>query len=303
MITLKEDKKFVKVETWTDVTEIAGYHEKLDSSDYKLKEIIGRYVFPHPVQCGLMNCRQPHNSGYIVRTTKDGIVTNIGKDCGKTIFGVEFKQLSRSFDMAVTEQSHRETIADFLFFADEYKKNIETLRQGSQGADAIHSKLKSLTHKNRGCPDVVVSKLNQMIRSRNPDIVIEKELSEKEILDNEAIEGRTLPRPQYREEKIATLKGFSALYPENDLRKRLIVGIWDNLNSLTNSGISLFSHNDLKYWANWCSSYEKEFDDICSIVRQGSSLISTTEISKLTVLINSHSERKLLNQFLKSIKQ
>lgn len=300
MITLSKDKKFVKVNSWTEVTEINGFHEKLNSNDHKLKEIIGRYIFPHDVYCGLMNCRQPHRKGYIVHT-EDGVVTNIGRDCGKTFFGVEFKELSRRFDRAVTEQNHRDAIGDFMFFTDVYMKNIESLRQGSQGADCLHAKLKSLTHKNRGCPDVIVKKINQMVRARNPDIYIEKELAEAEVRELEVIQNRSLPRPQYKEEKIGVLNGFSALYPENDLRERIILNLKDNLGHLMSVDIDSISYKDLKYWANWCSSFDKEFDDAYHIVRNGVNLISINNLSKLDIFIYSYEDQKMFSQLMKEL--
>jgi hypothetical protein len=57
MITLKTGRDFVQVESWAA---LPGFVPNLDRIHHKLKEICGRYYFPHTINCGLSDCHSPH---------------------------------------------------------------------------------------------------------------------------------------------------------------------------------------------------------------------------------------------------
>jgi hypothetical protein len=97
MITLNSERELISVEAWADIEARPGFVKDLNPAEHTLHAIIGRYLFKNRIQCGLSDCRTPHGKGYIV-VTKDGGETNIGKDCGRTYFGVDFEQLARKFD-------------------------------------------------------------------------------------------------------------------------------------------------------------------------------------------------------------
>src|SRR5580704_1957839 len=98
MITINTDKGLFRIQTWADVSTRPGFTPNLDPVAFPLKAIIGRYVFGDQVRCGLKNCHTMHNRGYIV-TAASGQETNIGKDCGKTYFSVDFEHVKRQFDL------------------------------------------------------------------------------------------------------------------------------------------------------------------------------------------------------------
>jgi hypothetical protein len=49
MITLKIERGFVQVESWDEVTGLPGFVKNLNRSQHKLKDIVGRYIFPHTI--------------------------------------------------------------------------------------------------------------------------------------------------------------------------------------------------------------------------------------------------------------
>ncbi len=93
----------------------------MNSSEHQLEAIIGRYSFLDKIKCGLSNCHTPHGRGYIV-TTKAGLQTNIGKDCGKTYFGVDFETLPKKFDRDMTAAESRS-------YAPQHPDMVKTRRQ------------------------------------------------------------------------------------------------------------------------------------------------------------------------------
>jgi hypothetical protein len=97
MITLKTERGFVQVEKWEEVTCLPGFVPNLNRSQHKIKDIVGRYIFPHTINCGLSDCHSAHKKGYVV-STESGELTNIGWICGSEYFGEGFDTLSRQFE-------------------------------------------------------------------------------------------------------------------------------------------------------------------------------------------------------------
>lgn len=127
MITLSTEKGLTKVDDWDSIIARAGFIVSLNPLEHELKSILGRYVFQEKVPCGLSNCKTPHNRGYIV-VTKDGRETNIGKDCGKNYFGVDFQVMANKFERDITEQDNREALWTFTLKLDELEQRISALR-------------------------------------------------------------------------------------------------------------------------------------------------------------------------------
>lgn len=57
-----------------------------------------------------------------------------------------------------------------------------------------------------------------MIKTRSAAITRDRVATEEEAEEQEAIAGRSIPRPAYVEESVGQLDGIAALYPENDIR-------------------------------------------------------------------------------------
>ena len=191
MITINSNTGPVRVDSWEEIQERANFMTDLDPKEHELKEIIGRYVFPEKVRCGLSNCHAPHERGYIV-VTKSGKETNIGKDCGKNYFGVDFQTLSSGFDRMIVEHENRSTLWNFSFKLDEYEQRIAEIRGGDKGANWVNKKVRPLLTPNAGCPVEIVRQLSGMIKTGNTKVATQREASKEEVEKIEALEGRTL---------------------------------------------------------------------------------------------------------------
>lgn len=255
MITLNSERGLVQIEDWADIESRPGFVKNLDPSAHRLKAIIGRYVFPEKIRCGLSNCHTPHAKGYIV-VTEDGHETNIGKDCGKTYFGVDFEVLSRQFDEDLTAAQNRETLATFGFQLDEFEARIKELRAAECGADWVYKNTRALLSAGRGCPEEVVRRIERMIRSRNPEVTVERLATEEEVQEIEARERRTVRRPHYTVEPIGHISGLESLYPENDLRELLVMDLQTRTGEFRELSISTLTHAELRRWTKWITSVE-----------------------------------------------
>jgi len=280
MITLNTERGFEQVESWEDILQLPGFKVDLNPEMKQLKEIVGRYVFLEKVACGLSTCKQPHGRGYIV-TTKTGEITNIGNVCGKTHFGVTFDEYSKVFTQALTDHQNREAIASFLFQLDGCIKEIEHLRSGERGADWVYRTTRALVEKNHGCPDVLVSEITKMVRSRSGEIRRVRIASEDEAQQLEVIAGRSLPRPHYIEETLGALKGIECLYHEYNIREIVILDLEPNLATLADFDVDTAPSTELRHWAKWCQEIDHKLQRVRAGVLAGQVLLGRENLAQL----------------------
>jgi len=298
LITLNTDKGLIKVESWKDIESRPGFIKDLNPKDKKLDAIIGRYIFKDKIRCGLSNCHTPHAKGYIV-STKDGYETNIGKDCGKTYFGVDFEALSKKFDRDVTESENREKLWNFSFQIEELEEKLNDLRTVSKGANWIHKNIQPLISRNRGCPDGVVSRLLNMVKTRNNLLTKQRIATKQEIEDLEAIENRKIERPHYIDEPIAEISGLEALYPENDLREYLVKELESNIRVFKGKDIDQMSFEELRRWAKWISTVESTVENAISIMELGNRLLAEENLKPFLEVLEGKDEIKLFRKYIR----
>lgn len=284
MITLNGERGFEDVESWEEILQLPGFTIDLDPGKEELKEIIGRYIFRDKIACGLTACHQPHGRGYIV-TTKSGRVTNIGNICGKNHFGVKFDEFSKVFVQALTDHQNRQTIASFLFQLDRYIEEISTLRGEEKGADWVYRTSRALAERNHGCPDILVSEIGKMIRARDGAIRVPRVATEEETKEMEAMASRSLPRPQYVEEKKGNLRGIECLYHENNIREILVLDVERQLARLAEFDVDAATSNELRFWAKWCQELEGKLERVRESVKAGRALLSRENLVQLFEVI------------------
>jgi hypothetical protein len=284
MITLNSDKGLTVIERWDEIESRPGFLKNLDPNRHKLKSIIGRYVFIEKIRCGLSDCHTPHAKGYIV-VTEDGHETNIGKDCGKTYFGVSFEVLSRGFDRDVKAFENRETLTNFSFHIDELETRLTRIRGGSHGADWVYRNSRPLVTPARGCPQDVIQRITSMIRSRNPNVSMPRLATDAEVQAIEEVEGRTVTRPHFIDEVIGRIAGMEALYPENDLREILVLDLESRLNEFRQVSISDLTYEELRRWVKWCNSVEGTLERAVQSVAAGRALLDPQNLEVLGDLL------------------
>jgi len=300
LITINTDKGLVKVEDWEDILTRPGFDSNLNPRQSELETIIGRYIFGDKVNCGLSSCHTPHTKGYLV-ATKDGRETNIGKDCGKKYFGVDFETLSRKFDRDVTESDNRESLWGFHFQLEELENKISFLREGKHGANEVYKKSQLLVKVNGGCPKPISQKVSELVRSKNNLITVPRIATAQEVEDIEAIENRKIEGPHYIDEPIAQLDGLEVLYKENDLRQILIMNISQNLNAFKKLDIDQLSYKELQHWAKWKGTIDVEVDRAEYAISRGVKLLSKDNLQKLFNIPLEKEEKVLFKDFLKRV--
>lgn len=297
MITLNNERGFVKVEDWQEIEELPGFTDHLDHNKHELKDIIGRYIFKDFIKCGLASCHKAHGKGYIV-STKSGPVTNIGHYCGKNHFKIEFEQLSKAFEKDVQMHNYRENIGIFLVRSDYYWDEIRKIRNGSGGADSMYKTSKYLLSMSSACPEEAVSVFLSMVKRRDSNIIKSRVATEQEANDIEELQNKKLPRPYYVEERVGELQGLAFLYPENNLRDLLVVDLEQGFKAIIDLDVDNGQFKDLKNWSEWCLSVEAKIERARQVVLLGVRLLNKANLEKIKELIEGPSKKKEYQKFL-----
>lgn len=300
MITLNTEKGLIKIETWEDITSRPGYMDNLDPRDKKLKSIIGNYRFKDKIRCGLSNCHTPHAKGYIA-TTEDGYETNIGQDCGKKYFGVDFETLSRKFDRDVKDKDNRDLLWSFRSQLTTVNDRIDVIRK-EQGGDWVYKGISALTTLNKGCPESVIVQIKAMAKARS-GVLTKPRLATNEEIDNlEAIQGKRVERPYYIDEKFAELSGIEALYPENDLRNLLALELTNKIKSFQSVDIDQMTAKELSTWAKWATNVEVTLNKAEVVIGIGKRLLKVDNLKLLLAVLDQKKDASEFAAFLSKLK-
>jgi hypothetical protein len=155
---------------------------------------------------------------------ESGAETNIGKDCGKRYFGIEFKDLARTFDRDLEMAKRRETLTSLAARLDGISHRAAEMRKAQHGADWVHRYVSRLTNSAR-CE--AAKAVSAMVRARRNEIFTERPATRAEADVLRVSTGR--PGPNFIKEVHGQLDGFGALYPENDLRQVLVIDLEEEI--------------------------------------------------------------------------
>lgn len=300
MITINIDQGFVNVESWGDVESLPGFVPDLNPIAHKLEAIIGRYLLKEKIKCGLSNCHTLHGKGYIVKT-KEGSITNIGKDCGKAYFGVDFEDLSKKFERDFTEKENRERLCSFSFQIEELERTVDDLRTKERGANWVYMKTRPLVTVGSGCPEIIIRRISAMIKSGTNILTIPRVATLKETEEADVAHNKRVQRPHYVEEPIAELIGIQALQAENDLKRLLVLDLLENIQVFKGKDIDSLTYDELRHWTKWVSTVEHTLDKAKMSVVLGNSLLTQHNLEPFSQILTVSEDKKLFRSYLKEL--
>lgn len=302
MITLNSEQGLTTVESWEDIESRPGFVTDLNPSDHKLDSIIGRYMFKDKIRCGLSNCHTPHAKGYIA-ATKDGLSTNIGKDCGKRYFGVDFETMAKKFDRDITEVENRSRLCGFSLKVEEIERVLSDLRQKPRGADWVYKKTRPLVLVGKGCPEEVVRRISAMLKNGTNTLTSEREATSSEIDALEAMQRRKLQRPYVISESVADISGLQALYPGNDLKALLVLDLEANLREFKEKDIDSLTYDELRRWAKWTDSVDSTMERAANAVLLGGDLLTQPNLEPFSRVLMKHEDNSLFRSYLRGLRE
>lgn len=190
--------------------------------------------------------------------TKSGLETNIGKDCGKKHFGVDFNDMSHQFERDVTEKENREALWSFHFKLDEVLQAIDGIRRAERGADWVHRRSRPLVELNKGCPEPIVRCIGDMLKTGNSIVSVPRRATNEEADAEEARTGRRVQQPYYIDEPVGQISNLDVLDRENDLREILILDLEMKCKELPDQDIDTMTYEQLSRWVKWVGTVHEE---------------------------------------------
>ncbi len=301
MIKIRGEKGFVTIEDWSDVLDRPRFIGELDPTEKKLADVIGCYIFPDSIRCGLSNCHTPHRRGFLV-VTEDGLETNIGKNCGETHFGIDFKTMSRNMSYAVTRQQRKDTVFDYQFRASDILDRIEELRERPRGADWTHRKLAELKSRTSGWPDIVIATVSQLQRTRTGSITKTRAATKREF-ETAVASGASIDEAKLIVESSAEISGISALYQENDLRYLIVTNAESPLRKLEKLDIEYFSDSELSNWVKIVTDIDRTLDRAEESISSAHLLLEPSNLLQFKLLLENPTDISAFTKKLNSHKQ
>lgn len=301
MITLNTEKGLVRIESWEDVLSRPGFTVDVDPNSVELKEIIGSYKFKDFIKCGLSTCHQPHGRGYLV-VTKDGQETNIGKDCGKTHFSVDFEGMRRAYDREITNKERRERLTALKHQIPAISQHIEELKKSEYGANWVHKNVKALLEPGKGLPREVLARIAALRRSRDGSLTVQR-LATKEERDLAEASGqkRAGDPEMYVEERAGFIKGVPALYEENDLRSIVVEKIEAGVERLAAADIDQLGDRQLADLNKWATELEPAIKKAEEAVGVGRQLLTRENLSQLSQFITEKEANSDYSSFISQL--
>jgi len=296
MITLNTDKGLERLESWEDVLSRPGFVGDLDPRSVKLDRIIGSYALFPFLPCGLSSCHTSHGKGYLV-TTSDGRVTNIGKDCGRKYFEVQFERMAKAFDRDLRSKERRETLVALQHRIPDIEQRIAALLDGPDGARWVNREIIRLTDPMKGMSQVIVALLAGLVRRRSGVLTRSRVATEGELEHLRATGQRIYPGDNYVEETVGQLDGISALYRENNVR-RLLVHEMANVAVVKELDVETAKEKTLRDLAKWSESIEPNFAKAAEVIAAGRRLLTKDNLRQLVPLVSGKEDRRVLNAYL-----
>lgn len=290
MITIKIDRGWENPKTWDAVESLPGYVKDVDPSTAKLNSVIGKYREPEFRVCGLSNCHTKHYRGYLATTT-DGRITNIGVDCGKKHFGVDFETMSRQLDRDWQNQERRETLTAGLNKVEGWQKKCEFLLNSEHSASWLYKQYRLINSADGGLPKRVINILRDMMKKGTNVLIIEREATqrEKEI----AVEmGQQIPIAI--SDEVGLVKGLSGLNRIDELRDILAKDLEPNLNAFATINVEDMKEQDLRYWSKWCGEVESKLNTAAAIIEDATQFFSRENILQLGEVVDGRDDEKVV---------
>ena len=293
MIFLKSgDRELVRVANWDEIEQLPGFTVGVDPTEHKLSQIIGSYAFQDRHPCGLKTCRQPHGNGYVA-TTVAGLVTNLGKDCGKTHFGLDWTVERKRFDAEVSNQINKEQLRLFAAQLPAIETRIENLRSGDRSVNWIHTNVTALKNPSK-VSSSVVSLISDLVRRSSPTITRPRLKSDDEM----QLEPGSA---RYVDESVAVLRGFEVLLPVNDLRTLVAVQLTEKKKEFCQLTIDLLSASELKKWSIWSGTVEQSLSTAEKTMEAGRAFFTKDNLRPLCEEISIGKDKEQFLGYLKNL--
>ncbi|KZQ26682.1 hypothetical protein [Enterobacter roggenkampii] len=273
MIFLRTENGSEKVDDWELITSRPNFVAKIAKGDHQFEEIIGYYKFKEEIHCGLTGCNQPHQMGYIVKTSR-GIETNIGNKCGKNEFGVEFGENVLSFNKFMEIETNREIISTAKDKCDAWKKNIEALRSVKPTIDYLSFAIEKSKNSNfsgrLGAAEIRLLEKNQSGFMTLSEVETDKKTRTILFAMNKHMRDSGEATSEYDMGKVSFTH---VLLPENNLRN-LFVSISEDIKKIRTIDLSTAPSPEIAETARIAATIEERIKQLKNLKHQAGKFLT-----------------------------
>lgn len=273
MIFLRTENGSEKVDDWELITSRPNFVAKIAKGDHQFEEIIGYYKFKEEIHCGLTGCNQPHQMGYIVKTSR-GIETNIGNKCGKNEFGVEFGENVLSFNKFMEIETNREIISTAKDKCDAWKKNIEALRSVKPTIDYLSFAIEKSKNSNfsgrLGAAEIRLLEKNQSGFVTLSEVETDKKTRTILFAMNKHMRDSGEATSEYDMGKVSFTH---VLLPENNLRN-LFVSISEDIKKIRTIDLSTSPSPEIAETARIAATIEERIKQLKNLKHQAGKFLT-----------------------------
>ncbi len=290
MIALNTNKGIIEISSWQDIIDRPHFRSNINPTSVDLKEIIGSYQFPEDVPCGLTTCHQPHKRGYIV-VTKDGLETNIGKDCGKSYFSVDFIEMKTRFDRDVKTSLQRENIRKEKDIAPQRLQFVDNLRKQPKGADWLYSRIEKL--RNRSViGEAAANEIRKMLKERRKELlssrIATKEERERDFAMDPSLKNKFRGEPYYITVIEGSINNLEAMSKDNDLKDILIRDVTQTLKQLIDCDVDNLKSRELAQLSKNANSIQAKINIAQEIIPTAQKLLTFENLEPLAFWVEKH---------------
>lgn len=199
----------------------------------------------------------------------------IGHDCGKNIFGVDFKTLENKFNRDTNAQRYREKIKEGQNILDQYIETIENLKKGERRGEWCYEKMNWYITK--GFQNSTLEALQRKAKLKDNRVFRLQELDAREI----ELARETGRKETYEKIQIATLFGISAVLDYKKLKKLLNVNLGDEVDKFKSLDADTLNYIELQFWHNWVNRLDNRIQKVEMIITDCLRFISNSNIETI----------------------
>ncbi len=284
-------QEFPEINSPQDIWARPNYRANIDPSKVHLTGIVGPYTFPEKVQCGLADCHQHHNSGWLVETDA-GIETNIGWICGQAAFGVAFTHKKRQYREAERVYRSRRTLRGLLAQANTITEQLRALQQQEHGGRWLTTSLQAFK---RLYPAWLVEALRHRAVKGEYAVHRDRPRSKEELeIARAASPGTPEERLRYIQEQSGVLVGLSIFSkPVSDWSA---YGLPKKLTELKEIDLERLGVRQLSAWAKWAGEVDTALRDFQALVEDGRKFFRGENLALLIDLANRPEDRQQVSR-------
>lgn len=269
------------IRTLQDIISIPGYRERVDPEREPLKRIVKHYHLHHETPCGLSNCRQGHNDGYIVELESGGY-TNVGHICARR-FGDKFFAEERAYQEKIrrpqlirklsVEKRRAEQVQPAVY---ELSDRLRTLLRRSREFRSRFPNLASEVCRRAGERDVEVFDVEE-----RPEQQIEDILAMNPRQTRDALRYKQVSRGRVRGLGFFTASRWGILALSNEIETFLHL-----------EALHTLSTEKLGEWEQWLNNLDEVVENGRRAIKEGEDFFVGENFALLALIAGSPKEKE-----------